>query len=130
MQAFRRPESEAVLSADDLGAGRLLLSSTDPAGAERFAEETLGDLLSDAEGMADLMATLRTFFETARSVRRSAAQLAVHENTVRYRLVRIEEITGLPIAGDADAQLSAQLALLVLRLHGRLPNVPAVPLDA
>lgn len=122
MRNFRRAGSESALSADDLGAGRLLLSSSDPAEAERFAQETLGALLSEAEGMADLMATLRTFFETGRSVRRSAVQLAVHENTVRYRLVRIEEITGLAIAADADAQLSAQLALLVLRVQGRLAD--------
>jgi DNA-binding PucR family transcriptional regulator len=111
-----------VLSAHDLGAGRLLLSSADPAEAERFAEETLGALLSGADGMGDLVETLRVFFDTGRSVRRSAVELAVHENTVRYRLVRIEEITGLPIATDSDAQLSAQLALLVLRLQRRLPE--------
>lgn len=124
MAAFRRPGSDPVLSADDLGAGRLLLSSADPAASERFAEDTLGALLSDADGMDDLMATLRTFFDNGRSVRRSAVELTVHENTVRYRLMRIEEITGLPIATDADAQLSAQLALLVLRLQGRLPDPP------
>jgi GAF domain-containing protein len=122
MSAFRRPGSDSVLSAHDLGAGRLLLSSADPAEAERFAEETLGALLSGADGMGDLVETLRVFFDTGRSVRRSAVELAVHENTVRYRLVRIEEITGLPIATDSDAQLSAQLALLVLRLQRRLPE--------
>jgi DNA-binding PucR family transcriptional regulator len=124
MRNFRRPGSEAVLSADDLGAGRLLLSTTDRGEAERFAEETLGALLEDGDGMADLMATLRTFFDTGRSVRRSALELQVHENTVRYRLVKIEDLTGLPIATDADAQLSAQLALLVLRLQGRLAERP------
>jgi sugar diacid utilization regulator len=120
MRNFRRAGAETVLSTDDLGAGRLLLATTDRTEAERFAEETLGPLLEDPEGMADLMATLRTFFDTGRSVRRSALELQVHENTVRYRLVKIEELTGLPIATDADAQLSAQLALLVLRLQGRL----------
>ncbi len=44
----------------------------------------------------------------------------MHENTIRYRLGRIEETIGIPVATDADAQLTAQLALLVLRLQGRL----------
>jgi sugar diacid utilization regulator len=124
MQSFRQPGAEPVLSADDLGAGRLLLSTTDPAEAARFADETLGPLLDGADGMADLLTTLRVFFDTGRSVRNSAAELGVHENTVRYRLSRIEEVTGLPIAVDADAQLSAQLALLVLRLQGRFADAP------
>ena len=42
----------------------------------------------------------------------------MHENTVRYRLSRVREITGLDVAGDADDQLSVQVALLVLRLRG------------
>jgi GAF domain-containing protein len=125
MQSFRAPGSEPVLSADDLGAGRLLLSTTDPVEAARFATETLGGLLNGDDGMGDLLTTLRVFFDTGRSVRNSAAELGVHENTVRYRLSRIEEVTGLPIAVDADAQLSAQLALLVLRLQGRFVDEPA-----
>ena len=45
----------------------------------------------------------------------------MHENTIRYRLARIEELTGLPVTHDPDAQLRARLSLLVLMLEGRLP---------
>lgn len=109
-----------VLAADDLGAGRLLLASADPAEVGRFVHDTLGPLLSGGEGTDDLLATLAAFFDTGRSIRRAAQALSVHENTVRYRLGRIEETIGLPIATDADAQMSAQLAVLVLRLDGRM----------
>jgi sugar diacid utilization regulator len=113
-----------VLSADDLGIGRLLLSTADREATDRFVRDVLGPLL---EGQAcrsgDLLTTLQVFFACSRSVRRSAAALRVHENTVRYRLARIEELTGLAVAGDADAQLTVQLALLVLRLEGRLPDL-------
>jgi DNA-binding PucR family transcriptional regulator len=109
-----------VLAADDLGAGRLLLSAADPTEIERFARDTLGRLLGEGDGAADLVATLAAFFDEGRSIRKTAAALDVHENTIRYRLGRIEEAIGLPIATDSDAQLTVHLALLVLRLQGRL----------
>jgi DNA-binding PucR family transcriptional regulator len=46
----------------------------------------------------------------------------VHENTIRYRLARIEDRTGLGVAHDSNDQLTAQLALLLLRLEGTLPD--------
>jgi sugar diacid utilization regulator len=115
-----------VLSADDLGIGRLLLSAADREATDRLVSDVLGPLLDGGAGRGgDLLATLQVFFACSRSVRRSAAALEVHENTVRYRLARIEELTGLAVATDADAQLTIQLALLVLRLEGRLPDAPA-----
>jgi DNA-binding PucR family transcriptional regulator len=113
-----------VLAADDLGPGRLVLASTQREDAERFARDALGALLADDEGTRDLLATLRAFFDSGRSVRRSALELGVHENTIRYRLTRIEELTGLAVATSSDDQLSAQLALLVLRLNGVVPVAP------
>jgi sugar diacid utilization regulator len=122
------PGSVEVLSADDLGPGRLLLAGTEASEARRFTEEALGALLDD-EVPAELLQTLVCFFDSGRSVRRSAATLGVHENTIRYRLTRVEELTGLDIAADCDAQLSAQIALLVLRLQGALP-APAAEEEA
>jgi sugar diacid utilization regulator len=111
-----------VLTADDLGPGRLVLASAERADATRFAHDALGALLCDEEGAHDLLATLQAFFEHGRSVRRSARALSVHENTIRYRLTRIEDRTGLAVAHSSDDQLTAQLALLVLRLEGALPQ--------
>ncbi|MDA0160321.1 GAF domain-containing protein [Solirubrobacter ginsenosidimutans] len=119
IRAFHGPGSTRVLAADELGAGRLLLMGADAAEADRFVDETLRNMLADS-GAPDLLLTLVRFFEDQRSVRRVAAHLDVHENTVRYRLAKIEELTGLPVRTDSDAQLSVQLALLVLHLRGRL----------
>jgi DNA-binding PucR family transcriptional regulator len=128
LDQFCPPGQTQVFAADDLGAGRLFLSTTDNAEAEAFTRETLGALLDETGG--ELLVTLRVFFDTGRSIRRSAERLRVHENTIRYRLSRIEELTGLVVGSDSDAQLSAQLALLILRLQGRLPEPPAVEDDA
>jgi sugar diacid utilization regulator len=109
-----------VLTADDLGPGRLVLAASERGEAERFANDALGALLVEDDGTRDLLATLQVFFRCARSVRRSALELGVHENTIRYRLTRIEDLTGLAVGGSSDDQLTAQLALLVLRLEGML----------
>src|SRR5262249_5628905 len=76
-------------------------------------------------GMADLVKTLRVFFDNSRSVRRSAQQLGVHENTIRYRLARVEELTGLAVASDSEDQLTVQFSLLILRLTGWSTEVDA-----
>lgn len=116
-----------VLAADDLGPGRLFVARGEAAGIERFVEDVLGPLL--AAGDDGLVATLHVFFDTARSIRTSAARLEVHENTVRYRLARVRSLTGLDVAGDASDQLSVQMALLVLRLQGH-PVLPPFEADA
>lgn len=118
ISVFCPPDTYRVLAGADIGAARLLLSGTSKDDAERFARDTLGELLDP--GMEDLLATVQMFFATSRSVRRSAELLAVHENTIRYRLGRIHEITHLDVAADADDQLTLQLALLILRLVGRI----------
>jgi len=111
----------AIFSAADLGAGRVFLSTSDPDVVRRFADSTFGSLVRDAS-KADLLATLCSFFDNMASIRRCATRLGVHENTIRYRLARIEELTGLPVTHDPDAQLRARLSLLVLMLEGRLPT--------
>jgi DNA-binding PucR family transcriptional regulator len=72
---------------------------------------------SDDAALADVLATLEVFFENSRSVRRAARCLGVHENTIRYRLARIKELTGLAIGSDANDELTAHLALLILRMQ-------------
>ena len=122
----------ALFTADELGVGSLLLSSSDGESMATFAEQTVGELLRE-HSKADLLTTLCSFFDNMGSIRGSAAALEVHENTIRYRLSRIEELTGLAVMHDPDAQLRARLSLLVLLLQGRLPRsiaVVAPPLPA
>jgi sugar diacid utilization regulator len=109
-----------VLAADDLGASRWLLAMTDAGEADRFARDTLGPLIDDNPA-GGLVMTLAAFFECGRNIRNTARALNLHENTIRYRLNRVDELTGLPVSADSEAQLSAHLALLVLRLQGRVP---------
>lgn len=129
MRTFAGADAPRVLSADDLGAGRVVIASVDREEAERFASHTLQGLTDGSDASTTLLRTLRTFFDCSRSVRRSAEALDVHENTVRYRLARIGEITGLDVAADSHDQLTVQLAVLVLQLQGRCDWGSAEPAD-
>jgi sugar diacid utilization regulator len=122
LRTFGR-DGRCVLSAEELGAGCLFLASTTRQEADDFVHQTLGPLLNTQEAtMRDLLATLAVFFTSSRSVRETADVIGVHENTIRYRLARIAELTGLDLATNADHQLAGQLATLVLRLEGVLPG--------
>lgn len=114
---------ERVIAVDDLGPARLFVANSDVGAVKRYVHDVLGPLLTGAPGTADLLRTLQCFFDTGRSVRESAARLGIHENTVRLRLAKVHDLTGLEAAADANHQLSVQTALLVLRLEGH----PAIP---
>ncbi|HEX4731379.1 MAG TPA: GAF domain-containing protein [Solirubrobacterales bacterium] len=131
IRRFSPSGGPALFTADELGVGSLLLSSSDGEAMATFAEQTVGELLRE-HSKADLLTTLCSFFDNMGLIRGAAAALDVHENTIRYRLSRIEELTGLAVMHDPDAQLRARLSLLVLLLQGRLPSgvaaaAPAVP---
>jgi DNA-binding PucR family transcriptional regulator len=113
-----------VLAADDLGPGRLFVANGDAPAMERFVNDVLGALLTGEPTACELLRTLQCFFDCGRNIRHSAAELNVHENTVRYRLARVHALTGLDVAADASDQLSVQMSLLVLRLrdHPALPS--------
>lgn len=115
-----------IFSAAELGAGRVLLATSEREAVRKLSEATFGNLVRDPS-KADLLVTLRSFFDNMASIRSCALRLGVHENTIRYRLARIEELTGLPVTRDPDAQLRARLSLLVLMLEGRLPATTEVP---
>lgn len=119
IRRFGAPSGPSVFLARELGLGRVFLATADPDSVKAFAQVTFGGIVDD-ESKRDLLATLSCFFENMASVRRCALHLAVHENTIRYRLARIEELTGLAITHDPDAQLGARLSLLVLMLSGCL----------
>jgi GAF domain-containing protein len=119
IRRFGSERGPAALSAADLGTGRVFLATSDAEAVRLFADSTFGDLVRDPS-KKDLLGTLGCFFANMGSIRRCAERLGVHENTVRYRLARIEELTGLGVTHDPDAALGARLALLVLMLQGRL----------
>jgi sugar diacid utilization regulator len=131
LRTFAPHHTTRVLTADELGAGCLFLASTSRDEADQFVRHTLGPLVDLGDrSMRDLLSTLAVFLASSRCVRDAAQALGVHENTVRYRLARIAELSGLDVATNVDHQLAGQLATLVLRLEGALPAPTTVAIDA
>ncbi len=93
----------------------LLLASEDVPMAD-MASEALGPLAAfDATHGAELLDTLDTYLRLNGSVAAVADALALHRNTVRYRLTQIAELTGYDPALTAD-RVQLWLALAVRRL--------------
>lgn len=98
-----------------------------PAEAGHLVEVVLRPLLDlPAAERARLLETLEHWFATSGSARDVAGRLFVHPNTVRYRLRRIEELTGRSLS-DPRAAAHIGAALLAVRSSGtgRLSRVGA-----
>ena len=96
-----------------LGVQRLLfaLSRESPEILRSFGEGVIGPLIAYDEGHGtELVKTLKAYTECDGNVSEVAELLHVHKHTVRYRLRRITELTGLDVTKFEDA---AQLYLAV-----------------
>ncbi|AMT92435.1 hypothetical protein A2T55_00215 [Brevibacterium linens] len=68
---------------------------TAPEQTERFMHRMLEPLRRwDRTHSAELLSTLREYFESGMSIRRTATQMSVHVNTVKQRLERAELVLG------------------------------------
>ena len=63
----------------------------------------------------DLRRTLETYIESNTSLEGTARALFVHVNTVRYRLRRVEALTGRSPTDPRDA-LALRIGLILARL--------------
>lgn len=68
---------------------------------------------SDDARRTEYLSTLRAVFDAAGDVGVAAAALYVHPNTVRYRLRRLREITGLDL-GDPVERFVAELQVRLM----------------
>lgn len=66
--------------------------------------------LEEGGSACELMATLRAYLTCGLHVERAATRLFVHQNTVRYRLARFEELTGRSLR-DTEALFEVWWAL-------------------
>ncbi|MFH8383745.1 helix-turn-helix domain-containing protein [Kitasatospora sp. NPDC018058] len=100
-----------VHAGDPLNLPRLLLSSPDLP-LKQLAAEVLRPLTRfDETNNADLVTTLHAYLAADCSVQAVADRLYVHRNTVRYRLDRIERLTGRSLQSMQD-RFQLWLALL------------------
>ena len=111
-RGLRRTVAEARLAADyarlrglpggiatyaDAGSYRVLLAAQSADARSIFARAVLGPILNDGDG-ARLVETLDAFLRDGGHWQQVAAGLHLHVNTLRYRIGRMEELTGGSLA--------------------------------
>lgn len=81
-----------------------------------FVQQILGPLLAVSEHKAvELLDTLEALYDHRGSVADVAAELGIHEKTVRYRLKRVQDLTGLSVDVPGD-RLQLDIAVRLRRL--------------
>jgi PucR family transcriptional regulator, purine catabolism regulatory protein len=105
-----------VVAVPELGLTGLLAAVTDERLVD-YSRRHLGPLIEhDTSRKGNLVATLRAYLETGEQ-QQAAQRLRVHPNTLRYRLDRIREISGLDLE-DPETRLNLAVALRVQALLG------------
>ena len=105
-----------VVAVPELGLTGLLAAVTDERLVD-YSRRHLGPLIEhDTSRKGNLVATLRAYLETGEQ-QQAAQKLRVHPNTLRYRLDRIREISGVDLE-DPETRLNLAVALRVQALLG------------
>lgn len=113
LRAAEKLKAGTVASYDELGVVRLFVASQGDDSIRDFVSQMLGDIIDyDERKDGRLLETLRVYFESNCSQQDAAEKLFVHHKTVRYRLTRIEELSGLDLSKHED-RINLDLALKV-----------------
>jgi DNA-binding PucR family transcriptional regulator len=101
--ALANGSAPEVASWRDLGAFQLLLSLQDDEALRLYCDSVLGPL-EDASGEYgdELMRSLETFIEQNGQWERAARELFCHRHTLRYRIRRVEQLTGRDLSSARD----------------------------
>jgi hypothetical protein len=103
----------SVMTSDEVASHELLLAGVPGSVLRSFRDRLLGPLMTyDERHRAELVSTLREFLARSGSWNACAAAMYVHVNTVRYRIRRIEELTGRDLS-RLDDQVDFFLALRI-----------------
>jgi purine catabolism regulator len=111
VSALSNGGSTEVATYRDLGAFQFLLSVQDDETLRVYADSVLGPLANGEGDYGDeLLRSLEAFLEHNGHWERAARDLACHRHTLRYRIRRIEELTGRDL-GTARDRIEFWLAL-------------------
>ena len=99
--AGRAPVS--VVTSDEVASHVLLLATLPDDVRRTYSHRVLGPVLEhDRRTHADLLTTLQEFLACSGSWARTAESLHLHVNTVRYRIERVEQLTGRDLSTLED----------------------------
>jgi purine catabolism regulator len=100
---FANGDAPEVASYRDLGSFQLLLSLQDDEALRSYCDSVLAGVVDGDPAYADeLLRSLDAFLEHNGHWERAAAQVFCHRHTLRYRIRRVEELTGRSLARPRD----------------------------
>ena len=76
---------------------------------QEFCAATLGSILESDNG-EELLKTLECYFENGNNLRKTAEDLFLHKNSVKYRISRIEQLLGDRIS-NPEVELNLRICL-------------------
>lgn len=109
-----------LMNFEETGAYRLLLPALcdDPDELRRFFSETIEPLVNyDDQYETNLVQTVDTFLAADGNVAGTAQRLFTHRHTIRYRLERVKDLTGLDCS-STDGRERLSLGLKSMRVLG------------
>ncbi len=119
----RRLGAGGILNQHELTLYSALFETQDEASIDAFLESSIGALLAhDRKKNAELANTLLFYFDANRNARLVARRMDIHVNTVRQRLVSIENLLG-PLLNPTRA-LELHMALRLWTLRKRTDSSP------
>ena len=92
----------------DLRVDSVLLDLAQEPGGRDFAREVLGPLEGERDG--SLVGVIRVYIESGGNLNEAARRLAIHRNTMQYKLERISRLVHRDVR-EADTQFMVWLAL-------------------
>jgi sugar diacid utilization regulator/putative methionine-R-sulfoxide reductase with GAF domain len=114
-------ERPGVVSYEELGVYQYLLRMAIDPGMRDSTRDALTRLLDyDREHGTALLATLEQFLVRRGNISATSEVMYIHANTLRQRLRRIGELTGIDLA--RDDWLMVELAIKLLKLQGILAD--------
>jgi hypothetical protein len=113
-----------VASFDELGVWRLL-ARPDASDLQNLVVHWIGPLIEyDREHRSELLKTLIAYLNEFGALEATATKLYVHRNTLRYRLIRIAELTGWDL-NDPEQRFHLDLACRAWLVRQALEGPPA-----
>ncbi|QQO10564.1 PucR family transcriptional regulator [Breznakiella homolactica] len=95
--------------------------------AEIIAESktSLFDKILDGIDSREILDTLIVYFECNKNIDETAARLYAHKNTIKYRLQRVHELTGLDVK-DFNDSIKLYMAVIAykIRRHAKKSGTP------
>ena len=112
--------SGEVVAFDDLSSRNFLVNCFRPRAVRSITMDVLGPIFNEGERGIDYLRTLHTYFLNNRRLDKTAEALHLHVNSLRYRMTRIEELTGRSLRDSDDLFLLEAAARLASSAKGDL----------